>query len=1529
MEKLAGESSLRIDRAVVRDTSADESHTCAPKAVLLAHRVFEAWAHRTPPHIAVRCGDEQLTYAELNTRANQLARYLRGHGSGNETLVGICLHRSVQMTVAILAVLKAGAAYLPLDPTYPNERLSFILNDAKPKLLITQRDSLIRPSNSRTVELNREWPLIAKQFDEELEVSIAQDDLAYVIYTSGSTGQPKGVMITYGNLGHYAQSLGQSVVISASDVYLHTASISFSSSVRQLMLPLCAGAAVEVATTDQIKDPLTLFRLIKDRGVTVIDIVPSYFRGCIQALNELTTAEREELLTNRLRLIHTASEPLPFDTVRKWRMLGNAAQLLNMFGQTETTGIVATYRIPAALEHASAVMPLGRPIDNTSIYVLDDQLQPLPAGAIGEICVGGAGVGRGYLNRQELTAEKFIDDSFAEKPGARLYRTGDLGRVMSDGNLEFVGRVDNQIKIRGHRVEPGEIEALLRQHPSVRDAVVIARKDFNDQPRLVTYIVPERSSPSIAGCRRYRLPNGMAIAQQNQHETDFFYQQIFVDQTNFRHGITLCDDDCVFDVGANIGMFSLFAQQVSKGVKIFAFEPIPQIFEALAMNATLYGDGVKTFSYGLAEREQQTEFIFYPNSTSQSGRYADADDERKVLRSIIDNVQGNGAKNRAAAMDEMIQQRVDGIPVVCKLKTISQVMREEGVDRIDLLKIDVEKSELDVLRGIDRDDWPKVRQVVIEAHDVNGQLQQVMQLLRDHGFQVLAEQDNYLRGSNLYNVYASRVQLHTENGNDTPPFVVPVVAEATLTADELRRYVQENLPEYYWPAAFMVLEELPRLPNGKIDRQALPEPESDHNRDEFVHARTPVEKTLARIWAEVLKLDRVSVNDNFFDLGGDSIVSAQIIAKAHRAGLKISPKQIVERPTVAGLCELFPTAETPGLAPYEKLNQTAANYPRDSCIHELFEQQVGRTPNAVAVRCESQALTFAELNVRANRLAHRLKESGVGPESLVAIHIERSFELVVAVLGVLKAGGAYVPFDPAYPPALLSFMLADCQAGVLLTQQKFARAIDTAAELICLDDSLEQFDEESAENLPNTATPANLAYVMYTSGSTDKPKGIMVPHRALVNYVWWAVREYDVARGEGAPLLTSIAFDLTITSLFCPLLAGRAVILQPGSEGIELLSQTFFMAKNVSFFKITPTHLRALNHLLAEVPLAGRTRVLVIGGEALHAETIALWRKHAPETRIINEYGPTEATVGCCAYEVRPNDSEKGDVSIGRPIANTQLYVLDENLQPVQVGEVGELYIGGDVLARGYLNQPELTEAKFIRNPFKSESGSRLYKSGDLARLSADGNIEFLGRVDNQVKVRGYRVELGEIESSLCNYPNVLAAAVVCADGAETNRLVAHIVPRTHASDTAGFKDELLRFLESQLPAYALPATFVIRESLPVTVNGKLDRAALKQASEIVPHGRKNGAPRSSFERELTKIWADALKLDQVGIHDNFFDLGGNSIIGAQILARAIRAGFILTPKELFACQTIAELSAKVLDNNANSAREVGSNKRK
>ena len=887
-------------------------------ALQQAHQLFEAHAARTPDQLAVSCLDRELSYGELNARADQLAADLRSRGVGPNTLVAISLERSLEMVITILAVMKAGAAYLALDPAYPQERLGFMITDSQPAIRLTNSNLLGRlpACDVPTLLLDAVSLPASEGSNEKVDSQDCRSDLAYVIYTSGSTGKPKGVMISRENLAHYVRSMQTATGVNASDVYLHTASISFSSSVRQLMLPLSVGATVVVATTDEIANPVELFTTIKQRGVTVIDLVPSYWRSCVNVLESLSTKVRAELLTNNLRLILSASEPLLTDVPRAWRFeFDQQAQLLNMLGQTETTGIVATYAIEPTEDDCVSVVPLGKPINEVRIYLLDEQLRPVADGEAGEICIGGPTVGLGYLGHPELTAEKFPLDPFTVGSGNRLYRTGDLGRLTADGTLEFQGRIDNQTKIRGHRVEPVETESAVLEHKGVREVVVIASEDQPGNTRLIAYVAPhDLAAPAVDGRERYKLPNNMAVVQQNKHETDFFYQQIFVDQTNFKHGITLHDGACVFDVGANIGFFTLFVEQIWQNVRVFAFEPIPTIFETLRVNASLYGKPhgaeTKLFQCGLAEESGAVEFTFYPNSTSQSGRYGDEADEREVLRSIIGNVKPEAEGQNDQYLDALVESRVNGEKVVCQLRTLSEIIRAEAIARIDLLKIDVEKSELDVLAGIAADDWEKIQQIVIEAHDVDGHLARLVQLLGDRGYQVVAEQDDYLNGSSLYNVYATRLQTAAKVAVSGAPYKVPTVTDSIISVGGLRRYLQAKLPDYLVPAEIVLVENLPRLPNGKVDRQALNRIEWEPSRpsEDFVAPLSPVEEQLAQIWSDVLRREAVSTDDNFFDLGGDSILVMQIVARAARAGLRLTPRLIFKHQTIAELATTLAAA---------------------------------------------------------------------------------------------------------------------------------------------------------------------------------------------------------------------------------------------------------------------------------------------------------------------------------------------------------------------------------------------------------------------------------------------------------------------------------------------------------------------------------------------------------------------------------------------------------------------------------------------
>ncbi|MCA1614328.1 MAG: AMP-binding protein, partial [Acidobacteria bacterium] len=508
-------------------------------------------------------------------------------------------------------------------------------------------------------------------------------------------------------------------------------------------------------------------------------------------------------------------------------------------------------------------------------------------------------------------------------------------------------------------------------------------------------------------------------------------------------------------------------------------------------------------------------------------------------------------------------------------------------------------------------------------------------------------------------------------------------------------------------------------------------------------------------------------------------------------------------------------------------NDTERDYDLSRCAHELFELQTERTPEAVAVVSGGARLTYGELNRSANRLAHYLRQAGVGPDNRVGILLERSSRMVVALLGVLKAGGAYVPLEADIPAERLSFMARDAGVGVLLTQRELAARFPQGDDVrvILLDEEWPQVEALPAEPLPPAASPENLAYVIYTSGSTGTPKGVMITHRGLVNYLNWCAEAYGVAEGGGAPVHSPLGFDLTVT-------AGE---------------------------------------------VAGRVRAFIVGGEALTAETLRFWREHAPATRIINEYGPTETVVGCCVYEVPGGDLPPGAVPIGRPVANAQMHVLDARLHPVPAGTTGELYIGGAGVARGYLNRPALTAERFVPDPF-GPAGARLYRTGDLGRRLPDGRIEFLGRCDSQVKIRGFRIEPGEIEAALRQHPGVREALVLAdTDQGGDRRLVAYVVAADPSAEPAAA--ELRRHLRGQLPEYMVPPAFVLLEAFPLTHNGKVDQRRLPPADGLAPASEEvYVAPANEIERQLVAVWQEVLRADKVGVNDNFFDLGGHSL---------------------------------------------------
>jgi len=589
-----------------------------------------------------------------------------------------------------------------------------------------------------------------------------------------------------------------------------------------------------------------------------------------------------------------------------------------------------------------------------------------------------------------------------------------------------------------------------------------------------------------------------------------------------------------------------------------------------------------------------------------------------------------------------------------------------------------------------------------------------------------------------------------------------------------------------------------------------------------------------------------------------------------------------------------------------QFNQTQTHYPKDLCIHQLFEQQAACTPENIAVVFENQQLTYAQLNAHANQLARHLQTEGVGPETIVALCVERSLDMIIGLLGILKAGGAYLPLDPLLPKQRLAFMLQDAGASVILTQRYLTeRLFEQAAPTICLDTDWDVIAQQLDENPLSAATPDNLVYVVYTSGSTGKPKGVAVEHQQLLNYLHGILERLDLPSGCSYATVSTFAADLGNTAIFPALSTGGClhVISQERATNPEALAD-YCDRHPIDCLKIVPSHLNALLAASQPEKILPRQR-LILGGEATSWNLVEKLRQYKPSCQIFNHYGPTETTVGVLTYAIatEPIRNKTATVPIGRAIANTQIYILDHHLRPVPMGVPGEIYIGGDSLARGYLNQPQLTSERFIQNPKLS---ARLYKTGDLARYLPDGNIDFLGRIDDQVKIHGFRIEVGEIESVLSQHPGIWETVVLAREDEPGNkRLVAYIVPHQPEFSVS----DLRSFLKEKLPEYMIPYAFVQLKELPLTPNGKLDRSGLPAPESIKPEleGRFV-APRTPIEETIAKIWTEVLGL-RVGIYDNFFELGGDSILSIQIVARANQAGLQLTPKQLFEYPTVAGLA--------------------
>ena len=1663
-------------------------------------RLFEDQVSRAADQPAVIYENETLTFAELNARANQLARYLQSLGAGAESLIGICVERSLDMAVGILGILKSGAAYLPLDPEYPRERLAFMLDDARPSLVLTKSDleeGLSREfhrqhhsqkgegNQTRVVLLDQDWPAISGNLDTNLADGPAPDDLAYVIYTSGSTGKPKGVMITHGNLANYLLALDHELGITRDDLYLHTASIAFSSSRRQLMLPLSQGATVVIATSEQRKDPLALFAMIKQRGVTIMDAVPSFWRNCTTVLASLDGEARARLLDDKLRLMLSASEPLLSDIPRTWASeFRHPARHVHMFGQTETAGIVALYRISSDTNGETKITPIGEPIANSEIFILDEEKRPCPDGVAGELYIGGAGVGRGYLNHADLTSAKFITSPFSDEPGARLYRTGDWARLNADGQIEFVGRRDQQVKLRGFRVELGEIEAALADHPAIRESVVVAR-DENGETRLIAYFVADGARPSVSELREFmngQLPdyvvpsvfvrlnaiplsangkvNRLALPDPDNARPELAAAYVLPRTASEKRLSEIWSEvlriervgahDNFFELGGNSLLATLVCSRIRNALKIdvaprWLFERPTVALMAEAVGTAEAASPLAISPCQPAERNG-TAPLSFPQQQFWLLDQAEPNSSHYNIRTAIKITGPLEAARLQQAFAEIVASHEilrtkfvlnEGSPVqviesslpfaldVSDLSSVSTSKREAEVQR--LLAVEAEEH-FDLAHGplfrakllkLDRDEHlllMTLHHIICDGWSIDVLLHEIttryqtgapapqLQLQYadfalwqrehfqseafkrqvDYWKQKLANspaalelptdyrrpatrtfngaQESVLlpaglsrgvkalgqrEGATLFMTLLAAFQtlLFRYSGQDDIVVGSPIAGRTLVETENLigafvnTLALRGNLSgnptfrEFLGRVRETALESYTHqdVPFEKLVEELRPDRSTNRTplfQSMFALQNLPTDIAVAGLTLSSLKLDRTKSK---FDL----TLEVEEQTNGLRASFEYNT-DLFAPATVQRMLEHFQNLLTTVVAnpdqtlsdlsllsesEREKLlvewNDTAAEFSNDATIHELFEAQVARTPDASAAEFEGDQLTYRELNARANQLARYLGKQGVGPEVLVGVCVERGFEMLVSILAVLKAGGAYVPLDPTYPPERIAFMIEDAGLTLLLTQDRLVKDIPAShARIIRVDGDAEIIARENDQNPMGEITPRNLAYIIYTSGSTGNPKGVAVEHRSLVNFVEAAVAAYEIKPGDRVLQFASLSFDLSAEEIYPALICGATVVLRTD----EMISSPRDFLDQCNAWRVTVLDLpTAYWHELTDaldqegVTLPASVRLVIIGGEKALLERVRVWQRFAGESvRLVNSYGPTETTVVATMCDLGRQDTNgsRPSVSIGRPILNTTVFVLDELRRPVPIGVPGELYIGGVGVARGYINRPELTAEKFILDPFGKDGTAKLYRTGDVVRYVADGKIEFLGRVDNQIKIRGFRVELEEIEQALRTHPHVTDSVVVLfEDDAGDKRLVAYVVP---ASESQLTLTELRNFLKAKLPSYMLPAALETIEVLPLMPNGKIDRRALPEPRHVRPEtGESFVAPRTLMEALLASAWCDALKLERVGVHDNFFELGGHSLLAARVVSNLRNAMNIeLTMVDVLRSPTIAELAA-------------------
>ncbi|BBX23200.1 hypothetical protein MTER_26110 [Mycolicibacter terrae] len=1630
-------------------------------------------AARTPDSIAVVDDHGRYSYAEINARANRIAHHLIAAGIGTEDKVAVLMGRSVDLVVTALGIAKAGAAYVPVDPEYPPDRIEFILGDARAAQVIreplTAEELAGRPDTDPT-DADRVRPL-------------RPENLAYLIYTSGSTGLPKGVEVAHAPIAEYLMWFGEEYGIDDTDVLLQVASPSFDVSIGELFGTLGNGARLVIPRPDGLRDIGYLTDLLQREGVTAMHFVPSLL-GLFLSLpgaNQWRT----------LRRIPIGGEPLPGELADKFHATFDAL-LHNFYGPTETVVNSSRYKVEGT--QGNRIVPIGSPNINTTIRLLDDALQPVPVGVIGEIYIGGTHLARGYFDRPGLTAERFIADPWAV--GQRMYRTGDLARRNAAGDLEFIGRADDQVKIRGFRIELGEVAAAISVDPSVGQCVVVVSdlpalgrslvayltpagqgspEDTVEIPRIrarVAAALPEYMAPAAyvvvddipitthGKIDRAALPDPQPIEtaayREPETDTEHAVAQLF-SQLLGRERIGA--DDSFFDLGGH----SLLATKLVAAIRARcgAEIGIRDIFEAstvarlaAAIERALAGENgpgrpplvavPRSGPLPVSASQLRTWFAYRldPDATGDniplSARLTGPCDTAALTLAINDVVARHDSLRTTFCEIDGLPHQIINPPTAMQVTELNcpatdpeevaqwtrarlDDQRGTGFDlehdwpiRVALLHLPGDERVLSlVVHHIAADHWsvevlftdlliayrcraagaepswaPTALQYADFAHwqgellrDESGLIdaqrrywmEQLAGLADDTGprpdfprpaaangsgdsvaFTVspqvragLAALARETGATEFMVVQAAvAVLLHLAGSGDDIPLGVPVAGRNDNALDNLVGFFVNIVVLRNRLSGNPTLREVVlRAREAALGAYA----HADLPFDRLVEALNPV-RTLSRnplfqVVVHVRDAAEVThvIDSNGNDAAGDLVfrtvmptfdvahadLSVNLFATAGNAdgpgydGHLIYRTDLYERATVQRLADwLGRVLEAMAGAPQrtlrditlvddEQRRRILERWSRGADIAEDDPRTIAevlapsRSFGGVAVRCAGAELTYPQLHHRSDRLAELLIEAGVQPGTLVGLSVRRDLDLAVALVGIMKAGGGYFPLDPGYPRQRLEFMVEDVAPKVIVVSAATRGAMPApdGVTLLCLDDADVQAElskDAAGAELP-VPHPDDPMYLVFTSGSTGVPKGVVGTHRSMSARLNWQLAHYPVSGEDIRLAQSSMTFLEGGMELLAGLAAGATMILADDNE----FRDPEALARLIADEQVAQVTAVAslISVLVDSAPDAvGRLRRLVCSGEPVSADLLArLNRVLDPKTQLLNNFGATETSGAVVRGELEPPTPK-----LGRPTPGSQAYLLDDALQPVPPGVVGEVYYAGPQVVLGYWKRPALTATRFVANPFSP--GDRLYRSGDRARWNGDGVLEFVGRTDHQVKVRGFRVELAEVESALRGAPGVAAAAARTWEQRGGTTLAGYVVPAAAVADAAEFIASVRAAVAATLPGYMVPSSLTVLETMPLTDSGKLNRPALPQPA-VATRGEAD-PPVTATEEALVGICTELLGVERIGRSDGFFELGGDSILSVQLAARARAAGLDIDPRMIFENPTFADLAA-------------------